>query len=296
MRAIRSIALLAMTLCATAASAQSARMPTLAIAMTIRATDADRSDQSRQAPEFSLLELRRDGREPAVPPDDVIDPLAAMPGRFQSAGNPEAFVPPATAASAWRRIDVPPWMQARTGAFTVPAFLSARCEEPLYRPSGILAAGSELRRRAWYPLMATIACAHGLPVSLFDALIIAESGYDPGALSPKRASGLTQLMPATAAGLGVDRFDPVENLRGGARYLREQIDRFGAVHLALGAYNAGPARIRDQRLPAIRETRTYVDRILRYWRRLEQNAGSELPAAARDAPVGGPRIAAILSF
>ena len=71
---------------------------------------------------------------------------------------------------------------------------------------------------------------------------------------------MTQLMPATALELGVrDRFDPVENLRGGADYLARQILRFGDLRLALAAYNAGPARVaRLGRVPDIAETQAYV--------------------------------------
>src|SRR3546814_8671387 len=78
-------------------------------------------------------------------------------------------------------------------------------------------------------------------------MIIRESRYRTDALSPKNAFGLTQLMPGTAASLGVNRYSLEDNLRGGARYLRQQLDRFGHYHLALAAYNAGPGRVRGDR-------------------------------------------------
>lgn len=101
---------------------------------------------------------------------------------------------------------------------------------------------------------------HGLDPKLLHALVIVESAYRAGACSPAGACGLTQLMPGTAAELGVrDRFDPLENLRGGADYLARQMLRFGDVRLALAAYNSGPARVaRLGRIPDITETRTYV--------------------------------------
>lgn len=104
------------------------------------------------------------------------------------------------------------------------------------------------------------ALAHGLDPKLLHALVITESAYRADARSPVGAGGLTQLMPATAAELGVrDRFDPVENLRGGADYLARQILRFGDLRLALAAYNAGPARVaRLGRIPDIAETQSYV--------------------------------------
>lgn len=101
---------------------------------------------------------------------------------------------------------------------------------------------------------------YGLDPKLLHALVITESAYQPNALSPVGAGGLTQLMPGTAAELGVvDRFDPVENVRGGADYLARQIVRFGDVRLALAAYNAGPERVaRLGRVPSIPETENYV--------------------------------------
>ncbi|MGV8475861.1 lytic transglycosylase domain-containing protein, partial [Pseudomonas aeruginosa] len=70
-----------------------------------------------------------------------------------------------------------------------------------------------------------------------------ESRGDPNAVSPKGARGLGQLMPATAAELGVDPTDPRQNIFGTARYLSQQLDRFGSVPLALAAYNAGPGTV-----------------------------------------------------
>jgi hypothetical protein len=64
-------------------------------------------------------------------------------------------------------------------------------------------------------MMSSIACEYGIPVGLFDAMIIRESGYKAGIYSPKNAFGLTQLMPGTAADLGVNRYDVEQNLRGG---------------------------------------------------------------------------------
>ncbi|WP_421729070.1 lytic transglycosylase domain-containing protein [Brevundimonas sp.] len=104
------------------------------------------------------------------------------------------------------------------------------------------------------------ALAHGLDPKLLHALVVTESAYRADAVSPAGAGGLTQLMPGTAFDLGVrDRFDPIENLRGGADYLARQIVRFGDLRLALAAYNAGPARVaRLGRVPDIAETRAYV--------------------------------------
>ncbi len=108
-----------------------------------------------------------------------------------------------------------------------------------------------------------IAEAHDIPPALFVALIEAESGFDPDAVSVKGAIGLTQLMPATAEELGVDPEDPVQNMTGGARYLAAQYQRFGAWDLALAAYNAGPSRVaRLGGIPDFPETRAFIARVL----------------------------------
>lgn len=104
---------------------------------------------------------------------------------------------------------------------------------------------------------------HGIPQDLFARLVQQESAWNPGAVSHKGAVGLTQLMPATAGRLRVDPHDPVQNLEGGARYLKRQYDRFGSWRLALAAYNAGPgAVLRHGGVPPYRETRGYVAAIL----------------------------------
>lgn len=95
----------------------------------------------------------------------------------------------------------------------------------------------------WAPSIEAAAARHGLDPSLLTALVWTESEFNPSAVSPAGAIGLTQLMPGTAQLLGVDPFDPEQNLEGGARFLREMIDRFGRVDLALAAYNAGPTRL-----------------------------------------------------
>ncbi len=113
-------------------------------------------------------------------------------------------------------------------------------------------------------LVRSAAERHGLDPKLLHAVIVVESGYRRDATSPVGAGGLTQLMPATALELGVrNRFDPAENVRGGADYLARQLLRFGDVRLALAAYNAGPGRVaRLGRIPDIPETQAYVTSVV----------------------------------
>ncbi len=103
-----------------------------------------------------------------------------------------------------------------------------------------------------------------LSPSLLEALVWQESRWRENAVSPVGARGLAQLMPGTARYLGVDSSDPFQNLEGGARYLREQLDRFdGNLEKALAAYNAGPGRVeRAGGIPNIRETKHYVAAIM----------------------------------
>ncbi|MEM6907940.1 MAG: lytic transglycosylase domain-containing protein [Pseudomonadota bacterium] len=103
-----------------------------------------------------------------------------------------------------------------------------------------------------------------LSASLLEALVWQESRWRENAVSHAGARGLAQLMPGTARYLGVDPDDPMQNLEGGARYLREQLDRFdGDLEKALAAYNAGPGRvIRAGGIPNIRETKHYVAAIM----------------------------------
>lgn len=100
---------------------------------------------------------------------------------------------------------------------------------------------------------------HDVPEDLFLRLVQQESGWNPNATSARGAQGLAQLMPDTATDLGIDITDPVQNLNGGARYLKMMYDRFGTWRLALAAYNAGPAAVEEAGgIPAYDETQAYV--------------------------------------
>ena len=107
------------------------------------------------------------------------------------------------------------------------------------------------------------AARHGVPEDLFLRLVQQESGWNPNAKSHAGAMGLAQLMPGTAAKLGVNPRDPRQNLDGGARYLRMMYNRFRSWRLALAAYNAGPEAVEKHGgIPPYRETKNYVRAIL----------------------------------
>ena len=114
----------------------------------------------------------------------------------------------------------------------------------------------------------------GVDKALVKAVIHAESGYNPNALSHKGAAGLMQLMPGTARGLKVaDSFNPSDNIRGGVRYLRFLLDTFkGNVTLAIAAYNAGLTKVaKHGGVPPYEETRNYVSKVLNYQKNYAAN-------------------------
>lgn len=122
------------------------------------------------------------------------------------------------------------------------------------------------RGRRFSDLIEAAARRHGVSADLVRAVIQAESGFNPMAVSPKGAMGLMQLMPATARELGVaDPFHPGDNIRGGVLYLARLLSRYGQnVELALAAYNAGPGAVeRYGTVPPYRETQAYVRKIAR---------------------------------
>lgn len=127
------------------------------------------------------------------------------------------------------------------------------------------------QRKQLSPLVGVVAREHGLDAALLHAVITVESGYNARALSPKGAAGLMQLMPDTAERYAVKNvWDPRENLRGGARYLRDLIALFGSdLPLALAAYNAGEGAVQQagNKVPPYAETRSYVPKVLAHYAR-----------------------------
>lgn len=162
--------------------------------------------------------------------------------------------------------------------------LGSACEDYVYKPTYWLSVETERRRAVYFPLMVAVACEFGLPARLLDAVIAQESGYNSRAVSSAGAMGMMQIMPSTARSLGLQfPWDPIANMRAGARYLRDQKDRFGRMDLALAAYNAGPERkpLSAGFIPAIPETLGYVRTITKNWARLAAYTSIDLGTAAR---------------
>jgi hypothetical protein len=123
-------------------------------------------------------------------------------------------------------------------------------------------------------IIASCSNQYGVPSSLVKAVIHAESGYNPNAVSKKGAAGLMQLMPGTAQQLKVsDSFNPGDNIRGGVKYLKFLLDTFkGDVTLALAAYNAGLSKVAKYGgVPPYEETRNYVTKVLNYQKSYTSN-------------------------
>ena len=179
-----------------------------------------------------------------------VDAVLARVNELQQmiAGAPPATAPPSNAFASQLASATATTATPAIAASTAPGYLSAGASDlPPDTPFGaeITAAANK----------------HGIDPALLAGLVKQESGFDPNAGSSAGARGLTQLMPGTAAGLGVTNvLDPVQSLDGGAKYLRAQLDAFGGdVTKALAAYNAGPGAVqRYGGVPPYAETQNYV--------------------------------------
>ncbi|MFC5849447.1 lytic transglycosylase domain-containing protein [Deinococcus petrolearius] len=136
----------------------------------------------------------------------------------------------------------------------------------------------------YYDLAERAGQLYGLPPKIMSALVWQESRANPYAVSSAGAIGLAQLMPATARALEVNPHDPWENVLGGAKYLRQQWDRFGSWPLALAAYNAGPGNVLTYGgIPPFKETVDYVEKVLGRYFALAPATAAPAPGTARPA-------------
>ena len=196
--------------------------------------------------------------QPTPPPTEVSDPSATSHDGYRVAQT----------AGGFQLVEHGIWRVPQ--AIAVQASVSVGSPGSEQRQSGqsmTIAGPNSFRRAAYLPHVYAAEAQFGLPTGLLDALIWTESRYNPFAISKAGAAGLGQLMPGTAKELGVaNRFDPLANLSGAARYLRQMLDRFGTVHMALAAYNAGPGAVsRAGGIPLNGETPAYVRNVLKRW-------------------------------
>lgn len=128
-----------------------------------------------------------------------------------------------------------------------------------------------------YTLINDIAHVYGIDSALLHAVVTVESRYNPSARGPNGAAGLMQLMPGTAKRYGVENvYDPEQNLRGGAKYLRDLLEKFGSdVRLAIAAYQAGEMTVSryQNSIPPFRTTMEYVSKVLDYYHQFRAAAG-----------------------
>jgi len=188
--------------------------------------------------------------------------------------------------------NIPPTVPVRDLELSASAVASVQTAQPPAAPAPQTKSPSRATR--YDGLIDKYAAQFEIDPSLIRSMIVQESGYNPRAVSRKGASGLMQLMPETAARLGVrDMFDPEENLRGGTQHMRSLLDMFdNDLNLSLAAYNAGENLVgRIRRVPNIAETRQYVKSITaRYGKtthppRPAAAAALEAAAAAAAAPL-----------
>ncbi|MBW2563314.1 MAG: lytic transglycosylase domain-containing protein [Deltaproteobacteria bacterium] len=123
--------------------------------------------------------------------------------------------------------------------------------------------------RLFQPIVLKAANRHKVDPAMVMAIIMAESSYNPKAISKKGAKGLMQLMPTTARSLGVkDIFNPEHNIDAGVRYFKKLLNQFdGDVELALAAYNAGSRKVKEHRgIPPFKATKYYIKKVIKYYR------------------------------
>lgn len=207
----------------------------------------------------------------------VIGMAFVVPAQAQEETAPEAAAAPeigpggfrvAEGANGFQLVEHGIWQRPQNIASSAAPGLEAGRTYLPYRYTKPESRGpSGFRRASFLPHVYAAETQYALPAGLLDALVWTESRYNPLAISKAGAAGLGQLMPGTARDLGVsNRFDPMVNIFGAARYLRQMLDKFGVVHLALAAYNAGPRSVeRAGGIPRNGETPSYVRNVLSSW-------------------------------
>jgi len=147
---------------------------------------------------------------------------------------------------------------------------------------GALSGYMNKKEQLFHPIIIQVSSRHQIDPALVKAIIMAESGYNPMAISKRGAKGLMQLMPSTAQALGVeDIFNPKQNISGGVRYFKQLVNKFdGDIKLALAAYNAGSQNVRQyQGIPPFKATQYYVKKVFKYYRLYKEKVPGETDSA-----------------
>ena len=217
----------------------------------------------------------------AAQPGDLLffagsDGTASAPGHVGIyVGNGQMLDAPYTGTDV--RVEAVPADQVVDIRRVLPASgAAAAAPVPSPGPGGTVTMGNVSVPSAYAGTIEQAASANGIPPSLLAALIQHESGFDPNAVSPAGAEGIAQFMPSTAAGMGVDPYDPTSAIDGAAQLLGSYTSQFGSYADALAAYNAGPSAVqRYGGIPPYAETQAYVPAVL-------DSAGlsSDMPAVA----------------
>ncbi|MDH3344369.1 MAG: lytic transglycosylase domain-containing protein [Desulfobacteraceae bacterium] len=151
-----------------------------------------------------------------------------------------------------------------------------------YSVYGALSGYMNKKEQLFHPIIIQMSSRHQVDPALVKAIIMAESGYNPKAISIRGAKGLMQLMPSTAQALGVeDIFNPKQNISGGVRYFKQLINKFdGDIKLALAAYNAGSRNVRQyQGIPPFKSTQYYIEKVFKYYQLYKDKMPGETDAA-----------------
>jgi soluble lytic murein transglycosylase-like protein len=185
--------------------------------------------------------------------------IGSIEARLSGVGNPSPMGN-AGAGSAPNPIANQP------GAAQFAGIINSLAEKDKFRPNqGVSTVSGRLDSASVQPYIQEAAAAHGVDPALIEAVIKQESAYDPNAESCVGAQGLMQLMPETAKDLGVEnRLDPRQNVMGGAKYLRQLLDRYdGNMTKAIASYNAGMGNVDHYGgVPPFPETQDYVQKVL----------------------------------
>ena len=159
-------------------------------------------------------------------------------------------------------------------------------------PAAAPSAAAAANQPPYHELVSAAASHYGVDAELISSVMEVESHFNPKAVSAKNARGLMQLLPETAARLGVkDIFDPKENIEGGTRYLKELLQLYNNdLTLTLAAYNAGPDKVQKYgNVPPYRETVSYVNQVKRKYQKNKSGPASKTaPPASPSAPSGAP--------